>query len=144
RLLERRPARPGRHGVTSLADDLHLALEMADLADSLTLPHFRDIDLAVDTKPDLTPVTDVDRGVEWALREFVEKRRPGDAVVAEGACDVGLDPEVSVWDLAALKVIVEEAGGRFTDLDGRARADGGSAVSTNGLLHADVLRTLKP
>ena len=55
----------------SLADDLHLALEMADLADSLTLPRFRDIDLAVDTKPDLTPVTEVDRGAEWALRELI-------------------------------------------------------------------------
>src|SRR5262249_27884729 len=64
-------------------------------------------------------------------------------LVAEGACDIGLDPEVSLWDLAALQVIVEEAGGRFTDLSGAARADGGSAVSTNGLLHADVLRILK-
>jgi histidinol-phosphatase len=252
-----------------LTDDLELALEMADLADSLTMPLFRAADLAIDTKPDLTPVTDADRGVEWALRELVERRRPGDAVageefgetegdgrrrwivdpidgtknfvrgipvwaslialedggelvvgvasapalgrrwwaarglgafangdpigvsvvgeledaqlsysalslwaqrggvqrllnladrcwrtrafgdfwshvlVAQGAADNGLDPEVSLWDLAALKVIVEEAGGRFTDLDGKARADGGSAVSTNGLLHDDVLRLLR-
>ena len=78
----------------------------------------------------------------WRTRAF------GDfwshVLVAEGACDIGLDPEASLWDLAALKVIVEEAGGRFTDLDGHARADGGSAVSTNGLLHADVLRILRP
>jgi histidinol-phosphatase len=41
-------------------------------------------------------------------------------------------------------VIVEEAGGRFTDLGGTARADGGSAVTTNGLLHDRVLATLQP
>ena len=48
----------------------------------------------------------------------------------------------SLWDLAALQVIVEEAGGRFTDLAGVARPDGGSAVSTNGLLHDEVLAAL--
>jgi len=63
-------------------------------------------------------------------------------LVAEGAADVGLDPIVSLWDLAALQVIVEEAGGRFTDLAGVARADGGSAVTTNGRLHDDVLAVL--
>ena len=63
-------------------------------------------------------------------------------LVAEGACDIGLDPIASLWDLAALQVIVEEAGGRFTDLDGVARADGGSGVSTNGLLHDEVLAVL--
>jgi len=63
-------------------------------------------------------------------------------LVAEGACDVGLDPVVSVWDVAALQVIVEEAGGRFSDLAGAARVDGGSAVSTNGLLHDEVLAVL--
>ncbi len=65
-------------------------------------------------------------------------------LVAEGACEIGLDPEVSLWDLAALQVIVEEAGGRFTDLSGTARADGGSAVSTNGWLHDEVLAILSP
>ena len=63
-------------------------------------------------------------------------------LVAEGACEVGLDPVVSLWDLAALQVIVEEAGGRFTDLDGVPRADGGSAVSSNGLLHDAALAAL--
>src|SRR5947209_16007805 len=65
-------------------------------------------------------------------------------LVAEGACDIGLDPVVSLWDLAALQVIVEEAGGRFTDLGGLAHADGGSAVSTNGSLHDEVLALLNP
>lgn len=63
-------------------------------------------------------------------------------LVAEGAVDVAVEPEVSVWDLAALQVIVEEAGGRFTDLSGVPRPDGGSAVSTNGLLHDAVLAAL--
>jgi histidinol-phosphatase len=63
-------------------------------------------------------------------------------LVAEGAMDVAVEPEVSVWDVAAVQVIVEEAGGRFTDLSGAARPDGGSAVSTNGLLHHEVLREL--
>jgi len=64
-------------------------------------------------------------------------------MVAEGACDVGLDPEVSLWDLAALQVIVEEAGGRFSDLSGVARPDGGSAVSSNGWLHDEVLSLMQ-
>jgi histidinol-phosphatase len=46
---------------------------------------------------------------------------------------------VSLWDLAAVQVIIEEAGGRFTDLGGAARPDGGNALSSNGLLHDEVL-----
>ena len=65
-------------------------------------------------------------------------------LVAEGAVDVAAEPEVSLWDVAAVQVIVEEAGGRFTDLGGAARPDGGSAVSTNGLLHDEVLAALSP
>ena len=42
---------------------------------------------------------------------------------------------MSLWDLAALQVIVEEAGGRFTDLGGVRTADGGDAIATNGALH---------
>ena len=60
-------------------------------------------------------------------------------LVAEGAVDVAVEPEVAVWDVAPLLVIVEEAGGRFTDLAGARRVDGGSAVSTNGLLHDEVV-----
>ena len=45
--------------------------------------------------------------------------------------------------MAAVQVIVEEAGGRFTDLRGNARADGGSGVSTNGALHDAVLESLR-
>jgi histidinol-phosphatase len=64
-------------------------------------------------------------------------------LVAEGAVDIAVEPEVSLWDVAAIQVIVEEAGGRFTNLAGQARPDGGSAVSTNGLLHDEVLDSLK-
>jgi histidinol-phosphatase len=63
-------------------------------------------------------------------------------LVAEGACDIGLDPIVSVWDVAPLQVIVEEAGGRFSDLTGAATIDGGSAITTNGLLHDEALAIL--
>ncbi len=63
-------------------------------------------------------------------------------LVAEGAVDASFEPEVSLWDLAALQVVVEEAGGRFTDLSGAARADGGSVVCSNGLLHDEVLAAL--
>jgi histidinol-phosphatase len=63
-------------------------------------------------------------------------------LVAEGVFDLAAEPTVSLWDLAAVQVIVEEAGGRFTDLSGVARADGGSALSTNGLLHDAALAAL--
>ena len=60
-------------------------------------------------------------------------------LVAEGAMDVAVEPEVAPWDVAAVQLIVEEAGGRFTDLGGNARYDGRSAVSTNGALHEATL-----
>jgi histidinol-phosphatase len=60
-------------------------------------------------------------------------------LVAEGAFDVAVEPVVSLWDLAALTVIVEEAGGRFTDLAGHPGPAGGSALSSNGILHDEVL-----
>jgi histidinol-phosphatase len=251
----------------ALDADLELALDLARLADGITAARFRAADLRIDTKPDLTPVTEADRATERALRERLASARVGDAVlgeeygttghgnrrwildpidgtknfvrgvpvwaslialevdgtivlgvvsapalgrrwwaargrgafadgaairvsavgdvadahlacdsvssfhsrgleaafldlerrcwrtrgfgdfwshvlVAEGACDIAIEPEVALWDLAPLQVIVEEAGGRFTDLDGIARSDGGSAVSTNGLLHEEVLRAL--
>jgi histidinol-phosphatase len=256
----------------SLADDLALAHELADAADALTLDRFGAGDLVVQSKPDLTPVSDADLAVEQAIRRILRTRRPTDAVlgeedgesgtgarrwvvdpidgtknfvrgvpvwatlialqedglvtagvvsapalgrrwwaargegahtggtvatarrlrvsavaalpdasvsyssltgweeqgrlpgllrlsrqvwrtraygdfwshllVAEGAVDASFEPEVSLWDLAALQVVVEEAGGRFTDLAGVARPDGGSVVCSNGLLHDEVLAAL--
>jgi len=67
----------------------------------------------------------------------------GHMLVASGRADVMAEPVVNVWDLAPIIVIVEEAGGRFTDLDGNRTVAGGSALSTNGLLHDDVLKLLK-
>jgi len=256
----------------SRTEDLALAHELADAADAVTLARFRATDLRVESKPDLTPVTDADTAVEEQLRQRLTGARPHDAVlgeeqgltgagprqwvvdpidgtknyvrgvpvwatlvalqvegrvdvgvvsapalgrrwwaargqgayagstlaggvplrvsavsdladaslsfsslsgwqaqgrlpallaltgkawrtraygdfwshmlVAEGAVDASFEPEVSLWDLAALQVVVEEAGGRFTDLAGEARPDGGSAVCSNGLLHDEVLAGL--
>jgi histidinol-phosphatase len=64
-------------------------------------------------------------------------------LVAEGAIDIAVEPKVAPWDMAAVQVIVEEAGGRFSDFGGNPRHDGGSAVSTNGLLHDAVLEQLR-
>ena len=246
--------------------DLALALELADLADGITMPRYRAADLRVTRKPDLTPVSEADEAVEQAIRARLGEARPDHAVVgeeygqdgdadaewrwivdpidgtknyvrgmpvwatlialqrggevvlgvvsapalgrrwwaergggafadgapmhvsqveglgdayvsfagygtfrtggrgdqldellrrswrvralgdfwqhmlvAEGAVDVAIDPEVSLWDLAALQVIVEEAGGRFTTFAGEARPDGGSGISTNGRVHDEVL-----
>jgi histidinol-phosphatase len=255
-------------------DDLRFAHVLADAADDITTRRFRALDLRVEAKPDLTPVSDADRAAEETLRNFLRRARPRDAVlgeefgrigagprcwvidpidatknyvrgvpvwatliglmngdevvvgvasapalgrrwwaargggawtgrsltkaspcrvssvarladasfsysslpgweeqgrlagfldltrrvwrtrafgdfwshmlVAEGAVDVSAEPEVSLWDLAALQVIVEEAGGTFTDLSGRPTPDGGSVVASNGRLHDEVLGLLTP
>lgn len=239
-----------------MSPDLELALRLADAGDAIALARFRSRDLLVETKPDLSPVTEADREVErelramlgaerrrdailgeeqgvsgsgsrrwiidpidgtrnysrgipvWATLIALEKngrivlgvvsapalqrrwwaergggahaggdlvqvsgvRRPEDAVlsfaleqpvpglatrawhargygdfwshmlVAEGAIDGAIDAVgVSVWDLAAVQVIVEEAGGTFTDFAGGHRIDGGSAISSNGHLHRVLL-----
>lgn len=249
-----------------MTPDLELALWLADAADELTLRHFRSASLAVRTKADHTPVSEVDEAVERLLRsrvpagdavvgeeygssEVASSRRwiidPIDAtknyirgipvfatlialtiddvlkagvvsapalgrrwyaargqgafcngtsihvssvsslkeaqfgydgiadfdkagladqflalsracgrtrgfgdfwchmLVAEGAMDLAVEPEVAPWDVAAVQLIVEEAGGKFTDLSGNARYDGRSAVSTNGALHEATLSHLK-
>ena len=253
-------------------DDLALALSLADAADAITLGRYRATDLVVETKPDLTPVSEADTAVERALRERLAAVRSDDAIVgeeygssetppsgrrwivdpidgtknyvrgipvwatllalqegdqttvgvvsapalhrrwwaakgagafmtdgltdearrlsvsgvhalgdaqlctsgldgwdsaggvdgllslarscwrtrgfgdfwiymlvAEGVAEIGCEAVVSLWDLAAPQVIVEEAGGRFTDLAGVPTAGGGSALATNGLLHEQAL-----
>lgn len=61
-------------------------------------------------------------------------------LVAEGAVDGAVDAVgVREWDLAAVQVIVEEAGGRFSDLAGESRIVSGSAITSNGLLHEELL-----
>lgn len=243
-----------------MSADLDFALSLADDADALSLPRFRAVDLRVETKADLTPVTDADETVERALRERIARERPDEGVlgeeegddgsatrwildpidgtknfsrgipvwaslialerdgvvvcgvasapalgrrwwaargegayrdgerlhvsqiarveeatvsfsrsglgdprtielalrswhaqpfsdfwahllVAEGAVEIAVEHVMNIWDNAVLQVIVEEAGGRFTDLRGEPRIDRGSAVSTNGVLHDEVLAT---
>jgi histidinol-phosphatase len=258
------------------ADDLALAHLLADTADSISMARFRALDLHVESKPDLTPVSDADTAVEKAIRATLARARPRDAVLgeeygmsapaagpgsrhwvidpidgtknfirgvpiwgtlialmegdtavaglvsapalgrrwwgaaglgayagkhqraaskikvsqvrrladasfcysslsgwaesgrlepmvdmilqvwrsraygdfygymllAEGAVDVMVEPELSLWDVAALIPIVTEAGGTFTDLDGHPGPGGGSAIATNGLLHEDILARL--
>ncbi len=65
------------------------------------------------------------------------------ALVAEGALDVAIDAVgVAPYDIAAVRLLVEEAGGRFTDRHGTATHETGTAISTNGVLHDEVLRRL--
>lgn len=258
--------------VTGYNDDLRLAHVMADAADDLTMRRFKSMDLRVETKPDLTPVSDADQAAEEAIRAALGRARPRDAVigeefgasghgdrswiidpidgtknyvrgvpvwatlialmdqgrvvvglvsapalgrrwwaardsgawtgksltkatrcqvssvtnledasfsyssiggweeagkldafldlnrsvwrsraygdfwshmlVAEGAADVSAEPELSPWDIAALTVIVEEAGGIWTDLSGVPDVDGGSLLCSNGPLHSEVLKRL--
>ncbi|TMR91089.1 histidinol-phosphatase [Nonomuraea basaltis] len=253
-------------------DDLRLAHVMADAADDLTMRRFKAVDLKVDTKPDLTPVSDADRAVEEAIRGTLRRARPRDAVVgeefgrtgwgarswiidpidgtknyvrgvpvwatlialmeygqvkvglvsapaigrrwwaaaeggawtgksltkasrmtvssvsnledasfsyssfggwektgrldnfldlgracwrtraygdfwshmmvAEGSVDLSAEPELSPWDMAALTVIVEEAGGVWTDVAGVKGLEGGSLVCSNGILHDEIIHRL--
>ncbi|MEN8233989.1 MAG: histidinol-phosphatase [Actinomycetota bacterium] len=250
--------------ISGIARELALALELADAADAVALPRFRSSDLVVESKPDLTPVTDADRATERAMVDLLAKARPSHGVlgeefgtsgggpwqwildpidgtmnyvrgipvwatlialvhdgepvlgvvsapslhrrwwagrglgaymnheaiavsgveriedaqvmlgaerelaqtgwgtgvgalsdrawrvrgfgdfwshmlVAEGAADIAVDAGVKAWDMAAVLPIVEEAGGRFTDLRGRRDYSTGSGLSTNGLLHDEVV-----
>ncbi|WP_018810097.1 histidinol-phosphatase [Salinispora pacifica] len=86
------------------------------------------------------------------MRDAWRSRAYGDfygyMLLAEGALDIMVEPELSLWDIAALVPIVTEAGGAFTDLAGQlapgAAGPGGiSAVATNGPLHSDVLARLE-
>jgi histidinol-phosphatase len=65
-------------------------------------------------------------------------------LVAEGAVDVAIEPVLAVWDMAALDIIVREAGGTFTNTAGQNGPFGGSGVSTNGVLHNAVINGLNP
>lgn len=94
---------------------------------------------------------------EWAqagkLRAFMQllqkawrTRAYGDfwsyMLLAEGAVDIAGEPELNLWDMAALVPIVTEAGGRFTDLNGVDGPFGAGAIATNGILHEEVLQIL--
>ena len=252
--------------------DLDLALQLADAADEITMARFGSVDLVVESKPDLTPVSDADRSVEEMIRAHLGAERPSDAIsgeefgsegsgsrrwvidpidgtknfvrgvpvwatlialldgdsavvgvvsapalgrrwwaasgagafgstfgaaprqlavsrvgnladaslsyaslggwaqlgrreamvalmdsvwrtraygdfwsymlLAEGAVDIAAEPELSLWDMAALAPIVTEAGGRFTGLNGVDGVHQGNVVASNGLLHEALLAAL--
>jgi histidinol-phosphatase len=63
-------------------------------------------------------------------------------LVAEGAVDIAAEPSLALWDMAALDVIVREAGGTFSNLIGEVGPFGGSGISTNTLLHSKVMAAL--
>lgn len=65
-------------------------------------------------------------------------------MVAEGSVDVAAEPELALYDMAALVPIVQEAGGRFTSLDGEPGPWGGNAIASNGLIHEAAIEALKP
>ena len=60
-------------------------------------------------------------------------------LLAAGSTDAVVEARLNPWDLAAVRAVVEAAGGRVTDLDGTPRSDGGSAIATNGRLHEELL-----
>jgi histidinol-phosphatase len=80
------------------------------------------------------------------MRQSWRSRAYGDfygyMLLAEGAVDIMVEPELSLWDLAALVPIVTEAGGTFTDRAGRPGPSGGSAIATNGKLHDEIYARL--
>jgi histidinol-phosphatase len=114
--------------------------------------HVSDVDRVADAQVSVTFSAGWDElGLTPALTELARAARRargfGDfwqhALVAEGALDVAIDAVgVAPYDIAAVRLLVEEAGGMFTDREGVATHEGGTAISTNGLLHAEVLRRL--
>jgi histidinol-phosphatase len=88
-----------------------------------------------------------ERFLEIAGRAWVE-RGFGDfwmhVLVAEGAADVAVDASLQRWDVAAVQLIVEEAGGRFSALDGSPHTPGAPALSTNGALHDAIVAAFAP
>ncbi len=76
----------------------------------------------------------------WETRAFGDFWQH--VLVAEGALDLAAEPIANPWDLAAVQVVVTEAGGRFTGLNGVPGYDHGDALASNGLLHDEALRVL--
>ena len=81
----------------------------------------------------LSWVVDVNRGLPDCYGHYL---------VATGRAEIMIDPIMNAWDNAPLQAIIEEAGGRFTDLKNNPTIHGDSAISTNGLLHDQVLEIL--
>lgn len=107
---------------------------VANLEESQVL--YGSYDLTVDTWP----------GADAVLRRGWRSRGLGDfwghCLVAEGSAELMLEAICSPWDMAALIVIVEEAGGRMTDIEGDAVFDAGHSLTSNGRMHDEVLGML--
>lgn len=95
---------PTQHFLTHLdpqaphASDLALALALADAADAITMDRFQAADLRVDTKPDLTPVSDADEAVERALRNILAQKHPADAILGEEYGSAGFKERTWIID----------------------------------------------
>jgi histidinol-phosphatase len=117
---------PRRIAVSRVAaiEDAHVLYGSASDVDASGLaPGFRDL-----------------LGAAWRERGFGDFW--GYALLAEGAAEAMIEADLSPWDTAAPTLLVEEAGGRVTDLLGRRRIDGGSLLASNGLLHDELLERL--
>ena len=96
--------------------------------------------------------TFADRAAADVYQQLARKvyfaRTWGDAygyyLVATGRVDVMIDPILSVWDAAAVKPVIEEAGGRFTDWAGNVSIEAGESIGSNGLIHDEILAITKP
>jgi len=86
------------------------------------------------------------RGFDAVVKDAWRDRGFGDfwgyALVAEGAGEAMIEPELQPWDLAAPLIVIEEAGGRLTDWSGRRTYAGGNAVASNGFVHEAILERL--
>jgi histidinol-phosphatase len=87
-----------------------------------------------------------ERGFDAIVKATWRDRGFGDfwgyTLVAEGTGEAMIEPELYPWDLAAPLILLEEAGGRLTDFNGRPTYDGGNAVASNGLIHEAILEKL--
>lgn len=106
------------------------------------------LDQAVLLSSDAESFAEYDRAAAYdALRSRTRFTRTwgdcyGHMLVATGRAEIMLDPVLNVWDCAALLPILQEAGGTFTDWQGKATIHGASGISTNGLLFNDVMRSV--
>ena len=134
--LHRRWCAVRGHGATANGERIHAS----------SIDRLEEATISYDSIHDFDRHGSTDRFVKL-VRRCARSRAFGDfwahMLVAEGGIDIAIEPQVAHWDMAAVQIIVDEAGGRFTSLDGKPRADAGSGVSTNGVLHGEVLRLLR-
>jgi histidinol-phosphatase len=118
------PQRIRASGIAALADAQVLYGSGHDVETSGRAPGFRSL-----------------LGEVWRERGFGDFW--GYALVAEGAAEAMIEVDLQTWDLAAPLVLVEEAGGRLTDLAGARRIDGLEVLASNGILHDELLARLR-